>query len=146
MIHKASNTNINVSICGATGTGKEVTAKAIHFNSNRAKYPFVAVNLSALTDSLLESELFGHVKGSFTGANENRKGKFEEAAKGTIFLDEIADISQSTQIILLRVLQEMEIIRVGSNKLIQLSCRVITATNKNLAEEVRRGHFRQDLF
>ena len=146
MIRKASVTNINVSIFGATGTGKEVAAKAIHFNSNRAKYPFVAVNLSALTDSLLESELFGYVKGSFTGANEDRKGKFEEAAKGTIFLDEIADISESTQIILLRVLQEMEISRVGSNKLIQLSCRVITATNKDLAEEVRHGHFRQDLF
>ncbi|MEJ6776867.1 MAG: sigma-54 dependent transcriptional regulator [Crocinitomicaceae bacterium] len=146
LIRKASVTNINVSIFGATGTGKEVAAKAIHFNSNRAKYPFVAVNLSALTDSLLESELFGYVKGSFTGANEDRKGKFEEAAKGTIFLDEIADISESTQIILLRVLQEMEISRVGSNKLIQLSCRVITATNKDLAEEVRHGHFRQDLF
>ena len=146
LMQKASITNINVSIFGLTGTGKEVAAKAIHFNSNRAKYPFVAVNLASLSESLLESELFGYVKGAFTGANQDRKGRFEEANKGTIFLDEIAEISLATQVILLRVLQEMEISRVGSNKVLSLNCRIISATNKDLAEEVRKGNFRQDLF
>ncbi|MDG1428001.1 MAG: sigma-54 dependent transcriptional regulator [Crocinitomicaceae bacterium] len=146
LIHKASETNINVSIYGDTGTGKEVAAKAIHFNSTRAKHPFVAVNLSALSESLLESELFGYVKGAFTGADQDRKGKFEEANRGTIFLDEIAEISEAIQVKLLRVLQEMEINRVGSNKIVALNCRIVVATNKDLAEEVRKGNFRQDLF
>lgn len=146
LVQKASTSNISVSISGATGTGKELAARAIHFNSNRAKYPFVAVNLSALSESILESELFGYVKGAFTGANEDRKGKFEEAGAGTIFLDEIAEINQGIQVKLLRVLQEMEICRVGSSKIIPINCRVISATNKDLAEEVRRGNFRQDLY
>ena len=146
MIQKASTTNINVSIFGETGTGKELAAKAIHFNSSRAKYPFVAVNLSALSESLLESELFGFVKGAFTGAIQDRKGKFEEAGRGTIFLDEIAETNEAIQVKLLRVLQELEISRVGSNKVVPLHCRIISATNKDLSEEVRNGNFRQDLF
>lgn len=146
LINKASETNINVSIFGDTGTGKEVAAKAIHFNSSRAKYPFIAVNLSALSETLLESELFGYVKGAFTGADQDRKGKFEEANNGTIFLDEIAEISEAIQVKLLRVLQEMEISRVGSNKVTTLNCRIISATNKDLAKEVQKGNFRQDLF
>lgn len=146
LIEKASRSNINVSVFGATGTGKELVARAIHFNSNRAKDPFVAVNLSALSESLLESELFGYVKGAFTGANEDRKGKFEESGKGTIFLDEIAEINEGIQVKLLRVLQEMEISRVGSSKVISINCRIISATNKDLAEEVRKGNFRQDLY
>jgi len=146
LIEKASTSNINVSVFGATGTGKELVARAIHFNSNRAKDPFVAVNLSALSESLLESELFGYVKGAFTGANEDRKGKFEESGKGTIFLDEIAEINEGIQVKLLRVLQEMEISRVGSSKVISINCRIISATNKDLAEEVRKGNFRQDLY
>ena len=125
MIQKASTTNINVSIFGETGTGKELAAKAIHFNSSRAKYPFVAVNLSALSESLLESELFGFVKGAFTGASQDRKGKFEEAGRGTIFLDEIAETNEAIQVKLLRVLQELEISRVGSNKVVPLHCRII---------------------
>lgn len=146
LINKASDTNINVSIYGDTGTGKEVVAKAIHFNSKRAKHPFIAVNLSALTETLIESELFGYVKGAFTGADQDRKGKFEEAGSGTIFLDEIAEINEALQVKLLRVLQEMEISRVGSNKVVELNCRIICATNKDLVDEVRKGNFRQDLF
>ena len=146
LINKASETNINVSIYGDTGTGKELTARAIHFNSSRAKFPFIAINLSALSETLLESELFGFVKGAFTGAEKDRKGKFEEAGEGTIFLDEIAEISEAIQVKLLRVLQEMEINRVGSNEVTALNCRIISATNKDLSKEVQKGNFRQDLF
>jgi two-component system response regulator AtoC len=146
LIHKAAESNINVSIYGKTGTGKELVAKAIHYNSKRAKHPFIAVNLTSLSDSLLESELFGFVKGAFTGATQDRRGKFEEAGQGTIFLDEIAEINETVQVKLLRVLQELEISKVGSNKIVSLRCRIICATNKDLAEEVRKGNFRQDLF
>jgi DNA-binding NtrC family response regulator len=146
MLEKAVNTNITVSITGETGTGKELVAKAIHFNSLRSKQPFVPVNIPAIPDSLLESELFGHEKGAFTGAVTRRIGKFEEAHKGTIFLDEIGEMDINMQAKLLRVLQERELTRIGSNQHIKLDVRVITATNRNLAEEVKAGRFREDLY
>lgn len=146
LIAKASATLINVSLTGETGTGKELVAKAIHLNSSRANKPFVAVNASAIPRELMESELFGHEKGAFTGAINMRIGKFEEATGGTLFLDEIADLDFSIQVKLLRVLQEREITRVGSNQVIPIDVRVITATHKNLPEEVRLGLFREDLF
>jgi len=146
LIEKAVKTNITVSIKGETGTGKEVVAKAIHYHSDRSKLPFVAINVSAIPNELIESELFGHEKGAFTGAHSRRKGKFEEAGKGTIFLDEIAEMNPSMQSKLLRVLQEREVVRVGSNETIKLNCRIIVATHKDLADEVKAGTFRQDLF
>jgi len=146
LIDKATRTNITVTITGETGTGKELVAKAIHYNSNRAKKPFVAVNVAAIPRELIESELFGHEKGSFTGANFRRIGKFEEANSGTLFLDEMAEMDISLQAKLLRALQEREIIRVGSNIPVKTDCRIIIATNKNLLEEVKLGRFRQDLY
>jgi len=146
LMEKASNTNITVSISGETGTGKELVAKAIHYNSARGKKPFVTVNVSAIPNDLIESELFGHEKGSFTGASSRRIGKFEEANKGTIFLDEIAEMDLNMQTKLLRVLQEKEVTRVGGNQVIKLDVRVIVATHKNLSEEVRKGKFREDLY
>lgn len=146
LLEKASRTNINVSITGETGTGKEVIAKAIHYNSERKKKPFVAVNMAAIPRELIESELFGHEKGAFTGAMARKTGKFEEANKGTIFLDEIAELDLSLQSKILRVLQERELIRVGGNEKVNLDCRLIVATHKNLADEVRKGNFREDLF
>ncbi len=146
LLEKASRTNINVSITGETGTGKEVIAKAIHYSSDRKKRPFVAVNMTAIPRELIESELFGHEKGSFTGALSRKIGKFEEANKGTIFLDEIAELDLSLQSKILRVLQERELIRVGGNEKVALDCRLIVATHKNLLEEVRKGNFREDLF
>ncbi len=146
LINKALTTNINVSISGETGTGKELVAKAIHYNSARKTKPFVAVNVTAIPAELVESELFGHEKGAFTGASFQRKGKFEEASGGTLFLDEIAEMDISFQAKLLRALQEKEITRVGSNQVIKVNCRIITATNKNLLQEVKKGNFRQDLY
>jgi len=146
LIDKATRTNITVTITGETGTGKELVAKAIHYNSNRAKMPFVAVNVAAIPKDLIESELFGHEKGSFTGANYRRIGKFEEANGGTLFLDEMAEMDISLQAKLLRALQEREIIRIGSNTPVKTDCRIIIATNKNLLEEVKAGNFRQDLY
>ncbi len=146
LISKATTTTINVSLTGETGTGKELVARAIHLNSSRANRPFVAVNATAIPRDLMESELFGHEKGSFTGAINTRIGKFEEASGGTLFLDEIADLDFSIQVKLLRVLQEREITRVGSNQIIPIDVRIITATHKNLSEEVRVGLFREDLF
>ncbi|MEL7585710.1 MAG: sigma-54 dependent transcriptional regulator [Prolixibacteraceae bacterium] len=146
LIDKATRTNITVTVTGETGTGKELVAKAIHYNSNRAKKPFIAVNVAAIPRDLIESELFGHEKGSFTGANFRRIGKFEEANGGTLFLDEMAEMDISLQAKLLRALQEKEIIRVGSNAPVKTDCRIIIATNKNLLEEVKLGHFRQDLY
>ncbi|MBK9639325.1 MAG: sigma-54-dependent Fis family transcriptional regulator [Bacteroidetes bacterium] len=146
LISKATTTTINVSLTGETGTGKELVARAIHLNSSRANKPFVAVNATAIPRDLMESELFGHEKGSFTGAINTRIGKFEEANGGTLFLDEIADLDFSIQVKLLRVLQEREITRVGSNQIIPIDVRIITATHKNLSEEVRLGLFREDLF
>ncbi|NOR88545.1 MAG: response regulator [Bacteroidales bacterium] len=146
LIEKATQTNINVSISGETGTGKELVAKAIHYNSDRAKEPFIAVNVSAIPHDLIESELFGYEKGAFTGANIRKYGKFEEASKGTLFLDEIGDMDLSMQSKILRVLQENELIRIGGNTTIRLNIRLVVATHKNLADLVRSGEFREDLY
>ncbi len=146
LIEKATRTNITVSVTGETGTGKELVAKAIHYNSKQAKKPFVPVNVAAIPKDLIESELFGHEKGSFTGATSRRIGKFEEANKGTLFLDEISEMDISLQAKLLRALQEKEIIRIGSNTPIKTDCRIVIATNRNLLEEVKKGNFRQDLY
>jgi DNA-binding NtrC family response regulator len=146
LLRKAVTTNITVSITGETGTGKEVVAKAIHYNSPNRDLPFVAVNVAAIPKELFESELFGHEKGSFTGANNMRKGKFEEADGGTLFLDEIAELDPVFQAKMLRALQEREITRIGSNVPIPFNCRIIVATHKNLQEEVRNGNFREDLY
>jgi len=146
LVSKALTTNITVSISGETGTGKELVAKAIHYNSVARSGPFVAINVSAIPAELVESELFGHEKGAFTGASYQRKGKFEEATNGTLFLDEIGEMELPFQAKLLRALQEKEITRVGSNKTIKINCRIIVATNKNLSREVKKGNFRQDLY
>jgi DNA-binding NtrC family response regulator len=146
LMAKAIKTNITVSITGETGTGKEVVAKAVHYNSSKKQRPFVAVNIAAIPDSLIESELFGHEKGAFTGALARRKGKFEEADGGTIFLDEIGEMDLNLQAKLLRVLQERELTRVGGNEIVKFDVRVIVATHRNLAEEVKEGNFREDLF
>lgn len=146
LMAKAIKTNITVSITGETGTGKEVVAKAVHYNSPKKQRPFVAVNIAAIPDSLIESELFGHEKGAFTGALARRKGKFEEADGGTIFLDEIGEMDLNLQAKLLRVLQERELTRVGGNEIVKFDVRVIVATHRNLAEEVKEGNFREDLF
>jgi PAS domain S-box-containing protein len=145
IIEQVSQIDSNVLIQGESGTGKELIAKAIHYNSPRAKGPFRAVNCAALTETLIESELFGHEKGAFTGADRQKKGQFELAHKGTIFLDEIGEMSLTTQVKLLRVLQEREIFRVGGDNPIKIDVRIIAATNKNLEEEARKGNFRQDL-
>lgn len=146
MMGKAIKTNINISITGETGTGKELVAKAIHYNSSRNKKNFIAVNMAAIPFELIESDLFGHERGAFTGAIKQKIGKFEEANGGTLFLDEIAELNLSIQAKLLRVLQEREFVRVGGNKNIKLDVRLIIATHKDLAEEVRKGTFREDLF
>lgn len=146
LLEKASKTNINVSVSGETGTGKEVVAKAIHYNSERRKKPFVAVNMAAIPADLIESELFGYEKGAFTGAVGRKKGRFEEADGGTLFLDEIAELDLSLQSKILRVLQERELTRLGSNEKVTIDIRLIVATHKNLLDEVRKGKFREDLF
>lgn len=146
LLEKAVKTQITVSITGETGTGKELIAKAIHFNSKKKNKPFVAVNVAAIPRDLIESELFGHEKGSFTGALGRRIGKFEEAEGGTIFLDEIGEMDLGLQSKLLRVLQEKELTRIGSNQIVKLDVRVIVATHRNLHEEVKAGKFREDLF
>ena len=146
LIDKALSTNITVIISGETGTGKELVAKAIHYNSKRKDKSFVTVNVAAIPSELIESELFGHEKGSFTGAAYRRIGRFEEADGGTLFLDEIGEMELNLQAKLLRVLQEKEIIRIGSNKPVKTDCRIVVATNKNLKEEVKKGNFREDLY
>ncbi|MEJ1239938.1 sigma-54 dependent transcriptional regulator [Chryseolinea sp. T2] len=146
LLEKAVQTNISVSISGETGTGKELVAKAIHYNSKRKNKPFVAVNIAAIPRELIESELFGHEKGAFTGAVTRRIGKFEEAEGGSIFLDEIGEMDLSLQAKLLRVLQEREVTRIGANQTIKLDVRIIAATHKDLAEEVKAGKFREDLY
>ncbi|MGC3946950.1 MAG: sigma-54 dependent transcriptional regulator [Chryseolinea sp.] len=146
LLEKAVQTNISVSISGETGTGKELVAKAIHYNSKRKNKPFVAVNIAAIPRELIESELFGHEKGAFTGAVTRRIGKFEEAEGGSIFLDEIGEMDLSLQAKLLRVLQEREVTRIGANQTIKLDVRIIAATHKDLAEEVKGGKFREDLY
>ena len=144
---KVVNSDVTVLLQGESGTGKELFARAIHNQSNiRSAKPFVAVNCTALPESLLESELFGHEKGAFTGAAQKRIGKFELANGGTVFLDEIGEMSQAIQAKLLRVLQEREFERLGGNELVKVNIRLISATNKNLEEEVRNGTFREDLY
>jgi two-component system response regulator HydG len=135
-----------VLITGESGTGKELVAKAVHQNSPRKNYPFVAVNCAALSEGILESELFGHEKGAFTGAMTQRKGRFEYAHKGTLFLDEIGDVPLATQVKLLRVLEEREITRVGSNVPLKVDVRLVAATNQDLEDLVKQGKFRQDLY
>lgn len=146
LIQKVEKSNILVLITGESGTGKEVIANTIHYNSPRARRPFVPVNVAAIPADLIESELFGHEKGAFTGATGRRIGKFEEANGGTIFLDEIGEMELGLQTKLLRVLQESRITRLGSNKEIQLDVRVLAATNKNLGQRVKQGLFREDLY
>lgn len=146
-VEKVVNSSVTVLIQGESGTGKELIARAVHYHSStRANKPFVAVNCTALPESLLESELFGHEKGSFTGAVGRRIGKFEQANNGTIFLDEVGLMSQATQAKLLRVLQEREFERVGGAELIKVDVRVISATNRDLEEVMKKGEFREDLF
>ena len=145
-IQKAAPTNATVLIWGESGVGKELVARAIHRDSLRRDGPFVQVNCAAIPDELIESELFGHEKGSFTGATDRQIGKFEQADKGTIFLDEVGDMSLKTQAKVLRVLQEQELERLGSNRVIKVDVRVIAATNKNLEEEIDKHTFREDLF
>lgn len=146
LLEKAVKTTISVSITGETGTGKELVAKAIHYNSKRKNQPFIAVNIAAIPSELIESELFGHEKGAFTGAVSKRIGKFEEAEGGTIFLDEIGEMDPNLQAKLLRVLQEREVTRIGSNLVVKLDVRIITATHRDLSEEVKAGRFREDLY
>jgi two-component system response regulator HydG len=145
-INAAAASEATILIMGESGTGKELVAGAIHQRSVRNTYPLIAVNCSALTESLLESELFGHVKGAFTGAVQNRVGRFEEADGGTVFLDEIGEISPFIQVKLLRVLQEREIERVGDSKTRKVNIRIIAATNRDLYNRVQEGHFRDDLY
>ncbi|MCJ7553503.1 MAG: sigma-54 dependent transcriptional regulator [Ignavibacteriaceae bacterium] len=146
LVHSVARTDTTVIIRGDSGTGKELVAKAIHINSSRKYFPIITVNCGALTESLLESELFGHEKGSFTGAQFKRKGKFEMADRGTIFLDEIGSISLKMQIELLRVIETKQFNRVGGNELVKSDFRVITATNEPLEELVKTGKFREDLY
>lgn len=145
-IGKISSTRVNVLIQGESGTGKELITKIIHYTGITKDSPFVAVNCTALSESLLESELFGHVKGSFTGAIRDKKGKFELAEDGTIFLDEISEISPNLQVKLLRILQEREFEKVGGEECISMRARVVAASNRNLADLVKQGKFREDLY
>ena len=145
-ISAAATSEATILITGESGTGKELVAGAIHFNSERRDMPMVTVNCSALAETLLESELFGHVKGAFTGAGRDRRGRFEEASEGTIFLDEIGELSPYIQVKLLRVLQEREIERVGDSRKRKIDIRVITATHQDLYARVREGLFREDLY
>src|SRR5262245_10472663 len=145
-IARAAPTNATVLIQGESGVGKELVARTIHRNSLRSRERFVQVNCAAIPEELIESELFGHEKGSFTGATEKQVGKFEQADRGTIFLDEVGDMSAKTQAKVLRVLQEGEVERLGSARTIKVDVRVIAATNKNLEEEIERGRFREDLY
>lgn len=145
-IGNVSQSKVTVLIEGESGTGKELIARAVHFNSPWKNQPFIAVNCTALTETLLESELFGHTKGSFTGATGDKQGKFEMAGEGTIFLDEIGEISQSIQVKLLRILQQREFERVGGDRTIPMTARVVAATNRDMTTEVKNGNFREDLY
>ena len=145
-IHKISDYDTSVLITGESGTGKELVAKAIHHNSTRSSKPFIAINCGAIPENLLESELFGYVKGAFTDAHQNKKGLFEEANGGTLLLDEIGELPSTLQVKLLRALQEGEVRKIGDTKHIKLDVRIIAATAKNLVQEARKGTFREDLF
>jgi DNA-binding NtrC family response regulator len=145
-IEQVADSRTTVLIAGESGTGKELVAKALHYNSGRRERPFIALNCAAIPETLIESELFGHEKGSFTDATARRVGQFELANTGTLFLDEIGDLSAMTQAKLLRVLQEREFTRVGGVQSIKVDVRIVAATNKNLEELVRKGHFREDLY
>ena len=146
-VSKVIDSNVTVLLYGESGTGKEIIARAIHYEGQKRRNgPFVAVNCSALPESLLESELFGHEKGAFTGASQKRMGKFEHADGGTVFLDEVGEMAPSTQVKVLRVLQEREFERVGGNEVVKVDIRLISATNKDLEESVRKGEFREDLY
>ena len=146
MVEQVAATQATVLITGESGTGKEMIANAIHANSNRKAAPFIKINCAALTETLLESELFGHEKGAFTGADRRREGKFVQADGGSIFLDEVSEMSPAMQVKLLRVLQEREITRIGGAEVIKVDVRIIAASNKDLKKEVREGRFREDLF
>ena len=146
MIEKVAATDARVLIMGANGTGKELVARSLHQQSDRSAMPYIEVNCAAIPGELIESELFGHEKGSFTSAIKQHKGKFEQADGGTLFLDEIGDMSLAAQAKVLRVLQEKKLSRVGSDKDIEVNVRVIAATNKNLQEEIVKGNFREDLY
>jgi Nif-specific regulatory protein len=146
MIERIAHTDITVLIRGESGTGKELVANAIHFNSPRASKPFLKLNCAALPDTLIESELFGHEKGAFTGATEQRMGRFERADGGTLFLDEIGTLSLTAQAKLLRVLQEWEFERIGGNRTLRVDIRIITATSKDLEKSIEEGTFREDLY
>ncbi len=146
LISKVAQSDASILITGPSGTGKELIANAIHYNSPRKDKPFISVNCGALTETLLESELFGHEKGAFTGAVAMKKGRFELADAGTLFLDEVGDMSASLQVKLLRVLQEMEFERVGGTKTIKVDVHIISASNRNIKEDVTNGRFREDLF
>ena len=146
MIDRVAPTDARVLVTGANGTGKELVARWLHEKSNRCKMPFIEVNCAAIPSELIESELFGHEKGSFTSAIKQHKGKFEQADGGTLFLDEVGDMSLSAQAKVLRVLQENKLTRVGSDKDINVNVRVIAATNKNIPEEIEKGNFREDLY
>jgi len=146
VLESVAQTDSSVLITGESGTGKELAARAIHLNSNRRSAPFIAINCSAFAETLIESELFGHEKGAFTGAIKTKVGRFELAQGGTLFLDEIGDLSITLQTKFLRVLETREFERVGGNKPIKINARIIAATNKNLSEEISAGRFREDLF
>ncbi|OGP89851.1 MAG: two-component system response regulator [Deltaproteobacteria bacterium RBG_19FT_COMBO_43_11] len=145
-VAQAAPTEATILITGESGTGKEMIANAIHYNSTRKDAPFIKINCAALTETLLESELFGHEKGAFTGAERKREGKFVQAQGGSLFLDEVSEMSKAMQVKLLRVLQERELTRVGGAEVIKVNVRVIAASNKDLKEEISKGNFREDLF
>ncbi|GAI51361.1 unnamed protein product, partial [marine sediment metagenome] len=146
VIKVVARSNATVLIMGDSGTGKELVARALHSQSHRRGKPFIAVSCAALPESLLESELFGHEKGSFTGAYTQKKGKFEIANRGTLFLDEIGEMSANIQVHLLRVLEEKEFTRVGGNELVKVDVRVVSATNKDIRKAIASGQFREDLY
>jgi Nif-specific regulatory protein len=146
LISQVADSNTTVLIHGETGTGKELVARAIHKNSPRTNGPFIEVNCAAMPDTLIESELFGHEKGAFTGANQKRRGRFEEATGGTIFLDEVGELSPLAQAKLLRVIQERQFQPLGSSNMVKVNVRIITATNRDLDQDVASGKFRSDLY